>query len=118
MRERRVETETTKRIRAKRNGRFIRGPIPLPWILKVADISGATSLKVALALLYRAGFGDDEIKVSKLLLKDFGIPRRSAFEALESLKEHGLISINRKRGQAPRVKILQIEAKNSDCQNT
>lgn len=118
MRERRVETETAKRIRAKRNGRFIRGPIPLPWMQKAMEIPGASCLKVCLALWYREGFRNDEIKVSSKLLYEFGIPRRSGYEALYKLEKRGLISVVRNNGIAPRVKILQVEPQNSDCQSS
>jgi hypothetical protein len=91
--------------RHKAGEAFLRGPVPLAWIRKGAQLRGK-ALAVGLALWFKAGMtGDKEITAGKALWERVGIGRKSAYRGLNALERAGLVLVVRHRGRCPRVTI-------------
>ncbi len=66
------------------------------------------ALAVGIILWYLAGLKKTkrDISVTKKLAESFSIDRKARYRGLKSLKDSGLIAVQRRRGAAPRVDIL------------
>ena len=86
---------------------FIKGPLPLAWMTKAAQLPGKT-LQVALALWYLSGVQrTPTVRLAVKTLEKFGVSRDAKYEALERLALLGLIQVQQDRGKAPMVTLLQ-----------
>lgn len=87
---------------------FIRGPILLPWLTKVAALPGKTPLILGLALHFEAGLAKSKskLRLTTKLRERFAIPERSARDALKKLEAAGLVSVERQPGRCNVVSIL------------
>ena len=98
-------------------GLYLRGPVPMIWLLKACRASRAKSeICVGLLLWHRYGMqrarrnfrGDREairINLSKLAI-DNRIPRRFLQRGLTGLERRGLVSVERRPGQVLSVRIV------------
>ena len=102
--------KTSQQTTGRMTCRFLRGPIPLPWLLKTMSLGGKTPLKLGLALHFQAGLekSKSELRLTTKLKNEFRIPVRSARLAVKKLEAAGLIAVERKAGQCLRVTILDI----------
>lgn len=95
--------------RARRHDElFLKGPIPVAWLQKAAALSGK-ALPVALAIRFMHGLngGATDIAVTdRVVGRIVVVDRKTRYRALEALENAGLIAVARRRGAAPRVKIL------------
>ena len=100
------QARATQRPASKVDGHFVKGPIPLAWMLAAADL-GPSPTKVATLIWYAAGLWGSYYGIS--LQPRFWaphIPSRSTFyRALDSLERAGLIAVTRARGRSPEVSI-------------
>ena len=86
--------------------RFIRGPISFAWITKASKIS-PSALSVGVVLWYWYGLtGSLTVRLTTKRLREFGISRTTAYWAVAKLEKAGLVSVDRKYGRAPLVRIL------------
>ena len=91
---------------AKTKGLFIRGPIPIPWVEKVAKLPGkALALAVGLWWLHGMAKGG-EVTVSRKMLERLNLSRDAAADGLTRLEGAGLIRVTRAPGSRPRVHIV------------
>ena len=73
-------------------GDFLKGPIPLDWLTRSAQLGGKV-LHVALAIWFERGRRNkDEICLTTGLLKRFNVERKAKYEALRRLTDAGLIT--------------------------
>lgn len=87
---------------------FLRGPVPLDWLGKAAELPGKT-LNVALAIWWLRGMThSDSFKLTRMSLNIFAIKRDAASMALNRLEAAGLISIKRCAGQRPCISIIHL----------
>ena len=94
-----------------RSKRFLKGPIPLDWLIIAATQSGR-ALHVGIVLWFLKGVKRSrtvELTRSKLAL--LGISRHAGYRGLTKLEEAGLVSVDRHRGRSPIVTILRDELK-------
>lgn len=100
-----VDTPTLKRARTKRRRRFVKGPIPLPW---VRDHCKDPAFRLLLVIkAWSAMLKSDAVKLSADLLRDAGIgDRQMAYRALATLESMGTIEVVRLKGRRPSVKLL------------
>ena len=85
---------------------FLRGPIPLEWLVRAAALPGKT-LNVAIALWWHHGMAKDQpFKLTRRALKYLNVERDAAGMALTRLEQAGLIQVDRKPGRRPTVTIL------------
>jgi len=100
-----VETKQVAQRKARRAGRFLKGPIPLSWIRQnVRDPAD----RLLLVLIAHSDMNrSQEIKVTADILKDAGIAdRRAGYRALNRLEADGSISLLRHKGRRPMAKML------------
>jgi DNA-binding MarR family transcriptional regulator len=87
---------------------FLKGPVPLPWLIKASKCSGK-ALAVAIAIRYRSGLcKTNQITLTSRVLEKFGIDRSAKSRAIQCLEEAGLISVERQHGKNPVITILEI----------
>jgi hypothetical protein len=98
-----AEKASRKRI----TGRFLRGPIPLEWLMKAGQQSGQ-ALHVAIAIWFLTGVKNtNSVQLSNKLLNEFGVDRYSKRRALKQLSNAKLISVHQGRGKSPVVTVLE-----------
>jgi hypothetical protein len=90
----------------RRDRHFIKGPLPMRWIVRAARLPGK-AVQVGLALWFMRGMvGNEPIKLSTDLLGRFNVGRKAAYRALARLEGDGLIWAERGPGRLPRVSII------------
>ena len=95
--------------RHKTGEKFLKGPIPLNWLSRAAQLQGK-SLQVGLSLWFLAGLTNSRtMKLSQSTLCDFGVNRQCKYRALKWLEDAQLISIKGANGQSPEVTLLAAE---------
>jgi|688.fasta_scaffold149955_2 hypothetical protein len=94
--------------KTKSGSAFVRGPIPLDWLIRATSIPRRNALVVGLVLFYLAGLNKDRngLVLSVRRCKPFGLERKSVQRGLADLEKLGLIRVSRLAGQCPRVDIL------------
>jgi hypothetical protein len=103
-----------KRRRRRIVGRFLRGPISWAWLERAAALPGKA---LFLGLLLRQMSGAFKRSTVRYCLNKSnadGIPRRTAFRAINALERAGLIRVVRKPGSGLEVTILDQESDQSD----
>jgi hypothetical protein len=95
---------------AKRPRRFLKGPIPWPWLVKAMTIRGR-ALAVALLIWMEVGCaGSRTIYFSIARAVTEGIPESTGRRAIRALEAVGLIAVRRKPGRGLEVTIMEVAA--------
>jgi hypothetical protein len=90
----------------KREGLFIKGPIPMSWLSSVARLPGK-SVHVALALFWLAGMKPQgKVKMTRQAQNLFNVSDDAYRDALPRLEKAGLIKVWRAPGQRAQVEIV------------
>ena len=98
-----IETDVLRASRVRREGRFLKGPIPLLDIGAAARLPGK-ALTVFLAIHHQTALtGKPAVTLPKSLLLDLGISKDAKARAVAALEGAGLIEVVRARGRAVRV---------------
>ena len=85
---------------------FIKGPIPMDWVEKVAKLPGK-ALNVAMAICWLHGMAKGKpIKLTKKALNYLNVSRDAAGDAVKRLEEAGLIHATRSHGRCHVVSVL------------
>lgn len=102
-----IRTPAAKK-KPKQTQPFIRGPLPLPWIKRSANISRRSAVVVGLVLWHLAGFREErtDLVLCVSRCEPFGLGRKSVARGLSDLEAAGLIRVKRSPGKCPRVDIL------------
>lgn len=88
--------------------RFLKGPIPLNWLSRAAQLQGK-SLQVGLSLWFLAGLTNcHTVKLSQSTLHEFGVNRQSKYRALRWLEGAKLITVANGVGKSPLVTLRPI----------
>lgn len=88
------QPETSKKVVAPRESseRFIKGPIPISWLVRARSLPGEYTLLTALVLFYVRGMKQSKkIVVERYHFNLFEIKKDSARRALDRLQKAGLI---------------------------
>jgi len=86
--------------------KFLKGPIPLKWLTTASKLPGR-ALHVGISLWYLSGLRKTRvIKLTNVLLADFGVKKDAKRRGLKALEEAGLISIEKRKCKNPIVTIL------------
>ena len=96
----------------KRTKPFIKGPIDLEWISRVALLPGK-SLNVGLALMYLKGLtkSGEDLRLSLKHLKYFNVSRKTTNKVLDLMRKAGLVKIKKSQGRKHRIDIIDGEDK-------
>ena len=94
----------------RKRGQYI-AAMPMGWIGVTFNLSPHAT-RAALAIWFQAKRSRSNVAaVSAQLLDQFGVKRKTGYLALGELEAAGLIQVDRRRGRAPRVTILERTAK-------
>jgi hypothetical protein len=97
-----VETEASRRARARRRERFVQ--IPLAWVDRLQTSGRGSTYQVAIRLLLEHWRNHGQpVKLANVTLAKAGVLRASKWRALRELEQLGLIAIERRPGKAPLV---------------
>jgi hypothetical protein len=92
----------------QRPAKFLKGPVPWPWIEKAARLPGK-SLVVGLALWRLAGaMKSRTVRLANSETEALGISRSAKSRALHELEHVGLVAVMRRNGCLPKVIILDV----------
>jgi len=87
---------------------FVKGPIPLAWIIQAASLPGKT-LQVGVALWYLAGLKKSRsVTLDSKTLNLMSVSRDAKSDALRRLEKAGLVTVERRSGRLPIVSLLDI----------
>src|SRR6187399_3094149 len=82
--------------RGRASPQFLKGPVPLPWLQRAANLPGRT-LDLAIALWYRIGVEKTlTVTLTNVLLKEFGVDASAKARALVQLEQAGLVRVQRR----------------------
>lgn len=96
------------RTHVRREGLFVRGPVPWTWMAAAARLPGR-ALHVAMALRLLAGMRQGgPVSLSGARLRELGVGRHAGYRALCSLEQAGLVAVVRRRGRQPVVTICEL----------
>ena len=102
----RVDTASSRGRRKRRADRFLKGPIPLSYIREHVQCSTDRLLLVLRA--HSDMQRSNEIKVTADVLRDAGITdRKAAYRAIKRLEVSGSLSVSRKPGRRPVIRLAQ-----------
>ena len=94
--------------RSARTNRFIKGPIPLNWVVVAAGLPGK-SFHVGMVLWYLVGLtGSRCVKLTQKELDRFEINRNAKYRSLQFLEQSGLISVQSENGKNPHITVLDL----------
>jgi hypothetical protein len=100
---REVPTTALRNHQQRMQGRFLKGPIPLPDIAEAAKLPGQ-ALGVFLAIHHRAALtGSKSVTLPRSLLEQFGVSRDSKARSLRLLEKSSLVAVERSRGRTARI---------------
>ena len=86
--------------------KFLKGPIPLALIYRATKLPGK-AWHVYAAVWYLAGVRKDQtIKLTQVVLNEFGVSRYAKYRALDALAQEGLILYESADGKNPLVTLL------------
>ena len=103
-----LDIDTGKLVPIPKKKLFLRGPVPMDWLSKAAELPGKT-LNVALAIWWLQGMTQSELfKLTRKSLSLFGIKRDAASISLKRLEGAGLIRVQRNIGQRPTISIIHL----------
>ena len=87
-------------------GEFVQGPLPLAWLGPAAKLPGK-ALHVALAICFEQGRRKrPEFRLTSAILGRFGVGRKAAYAGLAALEEAGLVTVQRRQGKNPVIRLL------------
>ena len=110
----RVDTASSVGRRKRRADRFLKGPIPLNWIREHVQCPADRLLLVLRA--HSDMQRSSEIKVTADVLRDAGITdRKAAYRAIKRLEVSGSLSVSRKPGRRPVIRLLVTVKCDDDC---
>lgn len=103
----------------KRNERFLRGPISMPWLWAAMSLPGK-ALHVGIQLWHLSGLTQKPIV--KLSLRDLeqrsGVSISSSRRGLKSLANAGLVRVDQKPGRCPRVTLIELKNEQNEDELT
>jgi hypothetical protein len=92
--------------RPRRSDRFLKGPVPWPWLVRAMALPGK-SLAIGLILWLQCGIARRQTVLFCLARAvDDGIPTSTARRAVRALEQAGLVAIRRRPGRGLEVTVL------------
>lgn len=92
----------------KRSQRFLKGPIPWPWLVRAISLPGKAAA-IAVALWHWSGLRRSRmVRVAHKDLRELGVGPQATGRGLRLLERAGLVHVDRRPGQSPVVTILDM----------
>lgn len=101
-----TERHTARPPRHRKGERFLRGPIPWPWLTQAMPLGRAP---LAMALVIWRLVGVKNSRIVHLTRSEWECVggRRTIYRALDVLERAGLITVERHRGRGPMVEVCE-----------
>jgi len=94
---------------SRRRGRFLKGPVPWPWLLQAMKLPGK-ALAIGLMIWLKCGITKrDTVHFCLREAEEAGISTKAARLAIQQLEADGLIEVQRLPGRGLDVTILKAE---------
>jgi hypothetical protein len=92
---------------AKREARFIKGPLPIGWVAAATIAGHPLALPVLLALKHKADLlRQPWVKPPAAVLRLFGVDKDGRSRAIAALERAGLVEVRRRKGRPPLVQLV------------
>ena len=103
-----VEEPKRKRRAPRIKGRFLKGPIPMDWLMAAHTKCGGAAVYVGVVLWHLSGMkrGELTFPISNVLAGGYGIARQTKHNALHSLQAAGLVQLEQRGRKAVAVTIV------------
>jgi DNA-binding transcriptional ArsR family regulator len=86
---------------------FVKGPLPLEWIVAATRCASGKGLPMLLALKAKADASrEDWVKPPAAVLNSLGFDRAARSRTISALEKAGLIEVQRRKGRPPLVRLL------------
>ena len=96
----------TRPPRHRRGAWFLKGPVPLSWLIAAARLRGK-ALHLGVRIWFQAGLTNRrEVELSAAGLRSMGVGEKAARNGLRALESAELVTVERHPGRAPRVTLL------------
>lgn len=100
----------SKREQSRVQGRFIKGPIPIPWVARAIRLRKPSAIKVAVALFYQRGLcSSNEFKIEPARFLELNVDELTRRRGLVELERSGLITVQRWAGRSPVVAMIGVD---------
>jgi len=97
---------TPERVYEKKKGHFLKGPIPMPWLIVAANLPGK-ALHVGIALWFWSGIQKSETFILPgNAIKSLGISRQTCYTQLKAMEKAGLLAIEARKGKKPQITLF------------
>ena len=93
----------------KTTGYFLKGPIPLAWLKKAAELPGKTYTLCTILWWFHGMNPTKPIKVSTKSLREFSISEDAYRDGLSRLEQAGLVTVTRPKGQRALIEIVILQ---------
>jgi len=104
---REYEQQQRQRKQIRIHQRFIKGPIPVPWMAEAFALTPSAA-KCALALYYQLGLsGSDEFKIEPARFRELAIDDTARRRGLRDLEKAGLIRLQKQTSKSPTIKMIR-----------
>jgi hypothetical protein len=91
----------------KKGVKFLKGPVPLTWLVLAGGQSGK-ALHVGITLWFLRGLNKcNTFPLSMKILRDMGVEKTAGYRGLKQLEKAGLVSVKRKVGRLSIVTVLE-----------
>jgi hypothetical protein len=99
---------TPERVYQKKRDHFLKGPVPMPWLISAANIPGK-ALHIGIALWFWSGIKKTKTFIlPKNAIKDLGVSRQTCYAQLKVMEKAGLLSIEARKGKKSKITLLHI----------
>jgi hypothetical protein len=100
------------------SGNFLKGPIPIAWLMKACALPGKAS-QIGVVLWHLSGLRkNDTVILANGLLEEFHISRKAKYRGLKALEGAGLIAVEEREDRNPSVTIITAEPEESGGRNS
>ena len=92
---------------ARREARFIKGPLPLGWVAAAIKAGHPLALPVLLALKHKADtLRQPWVRPPAAVLRLFGVDKDGRSRAIAALERAGMVEVRRRKGRPPLLRLV------------
>ena len=103
-----VETSALRDMLQRPSDRFLKGPIPVRWIVRAGELPGR-ALLVLLAIRHRADLARNPwVTLPAKVMADFRFDKFTKLRAVAELERAGLVRVRRQTGRATQMRLVSI----------
>ena len=99
-------TEVKPKHKNRQTETFLRGPVPMSWLIKAKEVAGGNGLMLGISLWWVSGMNIDRIFSVNISRLKAGQSLRSKWRVLKTLEDAGLIRRITEPGKRLKVELL------------